>query len=170
TRLQNMEKKDLVFEEVSVISLLEEVVGPLRRIAESKEITLKEEYGYTGNVSCISGQLQHAIQNLIENAIKYNHEGGSVTVGTKEENGEIVFFIDDDGEGIPEAEQEKIFERFYRVSKSRARETGGSGLGLYIVQTIVRLHGGRITLESAEGEGSTFYIHLPKKGNDREKE
>ena len=170
TRLQNMEKKDLVFEEVSVISLLEEVVGPLRRIAESKEITLKEEYGYTGNVSCISGQLQHAIQNLIENAIKYNHEGGSVTVGTKEENGEIVFFIDDDGEGIPEAEQEKIFERFYRVSKSRARETGGSGLGLYIVQTIVRLHGGRITLESAEGEGATFYIHLPKKGNDREKE
>ena len=170
TRLQNMEKKDLVFEEVSVISLLEEVVGPLRRIAESKEITLKEEYGYTGNVSCISGQLQHAIQNLIENAIKYNHEGGSVTVGTKEENGEIVFYIDDDGEGIPEAEQEKIFERFYRVSKSRARETGGSGLGLYIVQTIVRLHGGRITLESAEGEGSTFYIHLPKKGNDREKE
>ncbi len=170
TRLQNMEKKDLVFEEVSVISLLEEVVGPLRRIAESKEITLKEEYGYTGNVYCISGQLQHAIQNLIENAIKYNHKGGSVTVGTKEENGEIVFFIDDDGEGIPEAEQEKIFERFYRVSKSRARETGGSGLGLYIVQTIVRLHGGRITLESAEGEGSTFYIHLPKKGNDREKE
>ncbi len=170
TRLQNMEKKDLVFEEVSVISLLEEVVGPLRRIAESKEITLKEEYGYTGNVYCISGQLQHAIQNLIENAIKYNHEGGSVTVGTKGENGEIVFFIDDDGEGIPEAEQEKIFERFYRVSKSRARETGGSGLGLYIVQTIVRLHGGRITLESAEGEGSTFYIHLPKKGNDREKE
>lgn len=170
TKLQNMEKKDLVFEEVSVISLLEEVVGPLRRIAESKEITLKEEYGYTGNVYCISGQLQHAIQNLIENAIKYNHEGGSVTVGTKEENGEIVFIIDDDGEGIPEAEQEKIFERFYRVSKSRARETGGSGLGLYIVQTIVRLHGGRITLESAEGEGSTFYIHLPKKGNDREKE
>jgi two-component system sensor histidine kinase SenX3 len=102
-----------------------------------------------------------ALHNLIENAINYSPANTQVSVSTAI-NGEIITIsIADQGIGIPEAEIERIFERFYRVDPARSRETGGTGLGLSIVKHIVSKHGGEIAVWSAENVGSTFSIRLP---------
>jgi two-component system sensor histidine kinase SenX3 len=102
-----------------------------------------------------------AIHNLIENAINYSPDNTKVSITTKVENEIIEISITDQGIGIPEAEIERIFERFYRVDPARSRQTGGTGLGLSIVKHIITKHGGEVTVWSVEGVGSTFSIRLP---------
>jgi two-component system sensor histidine kinase SenX3 len=102
-----------------------------------------------------------AINNLIENAINYSPQGTKVSISTSTENGILSAAISDQGIGIPEAEVERIFERFYRVDPARSRETGGTGLGLSIVKHVVTKHGGEISVWSSENVGSTFTIRLP---------
>jgi two-component system sensor histidine kinase SenX3 len=102
-----------------------------------------------------------AIHNLIENAINYSPAETKVAVSTSIENGIITIAVADQGIGIPEAEVERIFERFYRVDPARSRETGGTGLGLSIVKHIINKHGGEISVWSSENVGSTFSIRLP---------
>ena len=99
--------------------------------------------------------------NLIENAVKYNREGGTVTLSCAREGSEVCFRVADTGVGIPAADQERVFERFYRVDKARSRDVGGTGLGLAIVKHLVHTLDGRIELESHAGEGSTFTVWLP---------
>ncbi|MBI3097666.1 MAG: HAMP domain-containing protein [Planctomycetes bacterium] len=101
--------------------------------------------------------IERAVANLVDNAIKYTPEGGSVTV-TVRAPGEIE--VRDTGVGIPAEDQKRVFERFYRVDKSRSREAGGTGLGLAIVKHIAQLHGGEVTVESAPGKGSSFILRL----------
>ena len=108
-----------------------------------------------------SALLRMALVNLVNNAIKYNREGGSVTILTTQTNTMTTIRIVDTGIGIPAQDLPHLFERFYRVDKARSRETGGTGLGLSIVDSIVRLHGGAVTVESEPGKGSTFTITLP---------
>ena len=128
--------------------------------------------------------LEQMIYNLVENAVRYNEEGGTVRVSvraerpqadqcergtlgkgcgdTEEESpGEAVIRVADTGPGIPVAAQEKIFERFYRLDKSRSKETGGTGLGLAIVKHAALYHNGEVSLESEEGRGTTFTVRLP---------
>lgn len=113
--------------------------------------------------------LEQMIYNLVENAVRYNHEGGTVQVSIAEEAGEgathpaseAVVRVADTGAGIPLEAQEKIFERFYRLDKSRSKETGGTGLGLAIVKHAALYHGGEVSLESEEGRGTTFTVRLP---------
>ena len=100
--------------------------------------------------------------NLVENSAKYTPENGSVAVRASALNGTLRIEIEDNGIGIPPEHQERIFERFYRVDKNRSRDIGGTGLGLSIVKHIVIQHGGTIDVRSAEGEGSTFTIELPR--------
>ena len=100
--------------------------------------------------------------NLIDNAVKYGPEGATVRVGAEERADEAVISVADEGPGIPREHLPRLFERFYRVDKARSRDMGGTGLGLSIVKHIAQVHGGRVTVESTVGGGSTFRIHLPR--------
>lgn len=107
--------------------------------------------------------LRTALNNLIDNAVKYNHPGGMVRIeaGYDQDTPGAVIEVEDNGIGIPREELPRVFERFYRIDKARSRETGGTGLGLSIVKHIAELHGGTVTVSSVEGEGSTFTIVIP---------
>ena len=100
----------------------------------------------------------HNSENLTANAIRYNNEGGEVHVKVGHENRQPVLVVADDGIGIPKDQQERIFERFYRVDKSRLKQTGGTGLGLAIVKHIVELHDAQITVDSEPGRGTTMKV------------
>ena len=102
-----------------------------------------------------------ALNNLIENAIKYNYDGGWVHVTLNADHKFFYVRIQDSGVGIPEELQDKIFERFYRVDKARSRETGGTGLGLALTRRAILLHRGSIKVYSKEKEGTTFTIRIP---------
>jgi two-component system sensor histidine kinase SenX3 len=106
-------------------------------------------------------------RNLLDNAIRYTDEGGHITlqIQTAEDSagrGFAMLSVQDDGMGVPAADQSRIFERFYRVDKARSRDTGGTGLGLSIVRHVAESHGGKVTLESTLGVGSTFTVTLPR--------
>jgi two-component system, OmpR family, phosphate regulon sensor histidine kinase PhoR len=105
--------------------------------------------------------LEQAITNLLDNAVKYSPRGSTVTMRAEVEGGEIALSVIDQGQGIEPEHLSRIFERFYRVDKARSRQKGGTGLGLAIVKHIVQAHGGRVTVESTPGKGSTFTIFIP---------
>jgi two-component system, OmpR family, phosphate regulon sensor histidine kinase PhoR len=105
--------------------------------------------------------LEQALRNLIENAIKYSPEKTTIEIKSQKSEENIIISVKDSGPGIADEHQEKVFERFYRIDKSRDRQTGGSGLGLAIVKHILRIHHGQISLESVEGEGCEFIMTLP---------
>ena len=105
--------------------------------------------------------LMEMAYNLCDNAIRYNKNGGEVRMTLAEENGEAVLGVADTGIGIPQDEQERIFERFYRVDSSRSAENGGTGLGLSIVKHGAALHDGKVTLNSIPGEGTTMRVCMP---------
>jgi signal transduction histidine kinase len=111
-------------------------------------------------------RLKQALVNLVDNAIKYNRPSGEVKISARADDAQVIIEIKDNGIGISQADQQRIFERFYRVDKSRSRAQGGSGLGLSIVKKIVEEHGGTISVESILGEGSTFRITLPRRKMD----
>ncbi|RME74851.1 MAG: PAS domain S-box protein, partial [Chloroflexi bacterium] len=107
-------------------------------------------------------RLREVLTNLIGNAIKYSPDGGTIRVGGRlAENDRIRIFVSDEGIGIPPGEQERIFDRFHRVDNRLARQTPGTGLGLYLVRAVVEAHGGRVWVESTPGKGSTFWVELP---------
>lgn len=108
-----------------------------------------------------SGAIAQSLSNLVDNAVKYSDGNREILVSLKREDGSVVLSVQDWGVGIPRDEQEKIFERFHRVSTGLVHDVKGSGLGLAIVQHIVQAHGGKITVESRFGHGSTFSLHLP---------
>lgn len=107
-------------------------------------------------------QMSQVIVNLLSNALKYSREGGKVIVETSSDDRMVFFSVEDFGEGIPEDHLPHIFERFYRADPSRSRITGGAGIGLAIVKTIVTAHGGKIHVKSVSGQGSKFTVELPK--------
>jgi two-component system phosphate regulon sensor histidine kinase PhoR len=105
--------------------------------------------------------LERALSNLVDNAVKYTPEKGNIRVSARGEGTTVVLEVKDDGIGIPESDLPRIFERFYRVDKSRSREMGGTGLGLSIVKHVVQAHGGSVEVESRPGQGSLFRVILP---------
>lgn len=109
------------------------------------------------------GKLAQVCYNIIENAIKYTPDGGTITVTLRKAGRDAVLEITDTGVGIPQEDLPHVFDRFYRVDKARSRDTGGTGLGLSIVQQIVRLHAGSVTVQSERGKGTTFTVQLPVK-------
>jgi two-component system phosphate regulon sensor histidine kinase PhoR len=115
-------------------------------------------------ISADANRLREVLLNLMENAVQYTHSGGRIEVAAETRDGEAVITVADNGIGIPQTEQQRIFERFYRVDAARSREAGGTGLGLSIARHIVEAHGGRIWLESNLGEGSRFHFSVPASG------
>ena len=125
-------------------------------------IEIKNDLSSNISLNADKDRIEHVFTNLIDNAIKFNKEKGSIRIYSQEINGKIKIFVEDSGIGIPEKDVPRIFERFYRVDKARSRELGGTGLGLSIVKHIVELHGGSVGVESTEGLGSKFWFILPK--------
>jgi heavy metal sensor kinase len=154
-------EKELPREPVNFEVLLTEIEQEHRPLAASHQILLNFKVEKGAVVLADARLLARAISNLIENGIRYNHPGGSVTTVVNNQADGIEIRIQDTGMGIPSNELPHIFERFYRVDRSRARHQGGSGLGLSITEHIIQLHGGRIEVESAPGTGTSFSIWLP---------
>ena len=147
-------------EEVDLYHLAQEVAGRLTPAAVKGQVTL-EVTGGPVRISGVRQLLDEMISNLCDNAIKYNRPGGRVTISVSRSDRGAELSVSDTGIGIPPEDQSRVFERFYRVDKGRARKNGGTGLGLAIVKHIVQLYGGTLTLESAVGKGSTFTVTLP---------
>ena len=150
--------------ELSVINLkglMRRIVKSLRPLAESKHIELETLLNEDVYATVDADKLWEAVYNIAENSIKYTSDNGWVYVEMYRDKQEVFITVADNGIGMCEEETEKIFDRFYRVDKARARETGGNGLGLAIARSSVELHGGNISVESYEGEGSLFRIIIP---------
>ena len=145
------------YEEVDLDTIAQECVSNLTVNAEKRGIQLFYE-GETCELRADRGMLLELVDNLTANAIRYNNEGGEVHVKVLHENMQPVLIVSDNGIGIPKDQQERIFERFYRVDKSRSKQTGGTGLGLAIVKHIVELHDAQITVESELGKGTTMKV------------
>jgi two-component system phosphate regulon sensor histidine kinase PhoR len=147
-------------EAVQLHPMVEDVVGSLSAAASSHAITLQNLVPQEAKVFADPHRLVQMLTNLIDNAIKFNREGGVVSI--KYEGGvRDKISVEDNGEGIPAHHLDRLFERFYRVDRARSRELGGTGLGLAIVKHLVRAHDGEVTVESRFGEGTSFTIELP---------
>jgi heavy metal sensor kinase len=139
---------------------IEAAARPLLPLATAKDVQLDID-GDACPARADPHLLHQAISNFIENAIKYANPGGHVRVTAWSSNGEVGVTVTDDGPGIPAEARPHIFERFYRVDRARGRDNGGSGLGLAICREIAGAHGGRVWVESKQGEGSAFSLALP---------
>ena len=142
---------------VELTALIEEVLADLSPMAEKRQISLLQEA--TGEVLLQGSDI--LLFNLVENAIRYNKEGGAVRVSAEERADTVEILVQDTGSGIPEADRETVFQPFFRVDKSRSRAYGGVGLGLTLVRKIVELHGGTIRIAKSDAQGTTFAVTLP---------
>lgn len=154
--------------------LLTEVIDELENKASKRDVVIKFEFEPEKNylTSADRQKIYRVCQNLIFNAVKYNHNGGEVVVSLKPHKNSIQVDVKDNGQGIPPDDLKRIFERFYRVEKSRSKEKGGTGLGLAIVKHILEGHKSKISVSSTVGKGSifTFYLPLEKDKKPQEKE
>jgi two-component system phosphate regulon sensor histidine kinase PhoR len=155
------EPEQLDLTRAPILPVLEAAVLAARQKAERKRIEVKVDCPEELTAHMNPHLLEHAVINLLDNAVKYSEPGSAVEIRGVDEEGEARIQVRDTGRGISEADQKRIFERFYRVDKARSRKLGGTGLGLAIVKHIASAHHGRVTVESEPGEGSLFTIHLP---------
>ncbi len=151
------EGADMPFENVDLYEVANDVVVELENTAAAKDIKVTVT-GETVNVKSVRRLLTEIIFNLCDNAIKYNKEGGTVEISVNRQEDSAVISVKDSGIGIPPEHQTRIFERFYRVDKSRSKESGGTGLGLSIVKHAVQYLNGKIDLQSKPGEGTVIQI------------
>ncbi|TKV27492.1 two-component sensor histidine kinase [Arthrobacter sp. NamB2] len=147
---------------VDINSVVAEAVDRNKLPAESKQIEIVVGGSVAMPVYGDRDLLMTAFRNLIDNAIRYSPEGTRVGVGVRSRDGLVQVSVTDQGAGITPEEQERIFERFYRIDAARSRQTGGTGLGLSIVKHVVANHGGEVTVWSQAGQGSTFTVRLPE--------
>ena len=157
--LSELEQEDLSLQlaEVDLQELAEDCCETLDVTAGDRQIRLLCE-GSSAVITADRNQIHELISNLLQNAIRYNNEGGFVRISTGKQDGHTFLCVEDNGIGIPENQQDRVFERFYRVDKSRSRETGGTGLGLAIVKHIAELHHAEIRLESTPGKGTNVTV------------
>ena len=147
-------------ERIELAPLVEEIITDLTPLASQNDITMEQDCDnvvITGSDALI----YRLVFNLIENAVKYNRRGGSVSVSVHMENNDAVVSVSDTGCGIPEKYRESIFQPFFRVDKSRSRQMGGVGLGLALVHEIAVLHGGSVRAEPGNKSGTVFIVTLP---------
>ena len=161
SELDVMETEDMVFERVPLYVLAESCVDMLQLKAEKHNVTL-ELKGTPCHMAGNREMVEEILYNLCDNAIRYNNPGGSVTVTVVPKGEKVMLQVADTGIGISKEHQQRVFERFYRVDKSRSKATGGTGLGLAIVKHMVAQHHAELTLESEEGKGTTITILFEK--------
>lgn len=166
-RLSNLDEgaTELAREEADLCKIAEKEVESLAPAAEKENVSV-EFSGEKVELSGIPQLLSAIVYNLTDNAIKYNHSGGKVFVSVTNVPDGVLLSVKDTGIGIPKDQQERVFERFYRVDKSHSKEVGGTGLGLSIVKHSAKLHGAKITLESEPGKGTEIAVLFPKSACD----
>lgn len=162
--LSRLQSTDVVHDgvDVDVRELLDEALDRTAIVAEERDITVSLGGQPNAHVYGDPDLLMTAFKNLIDNAIRYSPAGTTVGVGLRVRDGLVSVSVTDQGPGIPLEDQERVFERFYRVDAARTRSTGGTGLGLSIVKHVAANHGGEVTLWSQPGQGSTFTVRLPQ--------
>src|SRR5690606_9169047 len=141
--------------------------GQIERVqplAKERDITIVADLPPSIAVVAVPEDIRSIAANLLENAVRYNRDGGTVTVQLGRDAGNVTLEVTDTGEGIPEQDRDRIFERFYRIDKARSRAAGGTGLGLSLVRHAAERHGGSVGLRSEMGVGSTFRVQLPVAG------
>ena len=166
---KDTEQTSIVLEHHPVADLLKQSIDSCGPAAAQKNVEIRLSADESLKARVNRQLIEHALANLLDNAIKYSDTGGVVDVEAAGDDGEIVISVRDRGTGIAEEHQSRIFERFYQVDKSRSREMGGTGLGLSIAKHIVHAHGGTITVQSVLNQGSTFSIRLPRDGRRYER-
>jgi heavy metal sensor kinase len=163
----DFDQADIRAEDVDLEELLQEIREDAEIMAVPKGIQVAFEETAKPRIIGDPLRMRQLILNLVDNAMKFTPAGGKVTLALGEQDGHAVVSVSDTGIGIRPADQEKIFDRFYRVDKGRSRELGGSGLGLSIAKWIAEAHGGRIFVTSKEGCGSAFTVILPLEGSPK---
>lgn len=158
--IANMEG-DWNMQEISLLEILEDVSTDLSSVAKEKNIIISLS-GKEGRIRGNSSLLYRAFYNLVENGIKYNAPGGRVAIELAEKKDIVIISVSDTGNGIPESMKHQIFEPFFRVDKSRSREMGGVGLGLSMVDAIIKKHSGTVVVTDQEGGGSRFTVTLAR--------
>lgn len=158
--LSRLEGRTSEFVAVDLEAVVTEVVDELSGPAEERQISLQMETTPV-IINGSSSDISLAIRNLVDNAIRYTDASGAVEVRLEKRGREAVVTVVDTGAGIPRRDLDRVFERFYRVDAARSRATGGTGLGLSIVRHVAESHGGRVSVESRLGSGSTFTLRLP---------
>lgn len=153
-------------EPLSLNQIVSDCVRAARVLAERKNLQLKTEETAPITLAGDDELLKRMLLNLLDNAVKYTPAGGSIAVELAAPNGNARIVVRDTGMGISEADQARVFDRFYRVDKARSRALGGAGLGLSIAEWIVKAHGGTILVESSPGKGSAFVVELPLNGGN----
>jgi two-component system, OmpR family, phosphate regulon sensor histidine kinase PhoR len=161
--LSRVERGTLDMEPVDLVGLAKEVVGGYEDLATERRVRLRDDLQPV-SMRGDRAQLGLLLSNLLDNALRHTPAKGSVCVRLEAAESRAVIQVADSGEGIPAAELSRVFERFYRVDKARARRTGGTGLGLAIVRHVAEAHGGTVTVDSELGRGSTFTVTLPVAG------
>ena len=154
--------EDYVFESCDLLRIAENAVDSLETEASGADVTLSLK-GVSAPMQGVPQLLHSIVYNLCDNAIKYNRPGGRVDITVTPEDGAVVLTVSDTGVGIPKDSQGRIFERFYRVDKSRSKAVGGTGLGLSIVKHAALIQKADVRVESEPGEGSTFTVRFPEK-------
>jgi len=156
------DKLELEIRRLSVTQFVESCIETTQRTAAEKELRVSVNLQLPlPDIAADRRRLAEVLQNLLDNAMQYTPAGGQIMVGASANGTEITFTVSDTGIGIPQADQSRIFERFYRVDVARSREVGGTGLGLSISKHLVEAHGGRIWVESEVGQGSQFHFTVP---------
>jgi two-component system phosphate regulon sensor histidine kinase PhoR len=156
------DRLDLEVRRLSVSQFVESCVESAQRPAAEKDLRISVNLqARLPDIAADRRRLAEVLQNLLDNAIQYTPSGGQIMVSASAENGEVTISVSDTGIGIPQVDQPRIFERFYRVDVARSREVGGTGLGLSIAKHLVEAHGGRIWVESEIGQGSQFHFTVP---------
>ena len=158
-RLSDLDRKghELSFGVIDLFEVVKECMDELTVNAKQRNVNISLD-GESCNVHGSKDMLKELVENLAQNAIRYNNAGGKVWVSVTKRDGRSVLTVKDNGIGIPASEQQRIFERFYRVDKSRSKATGGTGLGLAIVKHIVEIHDAKIELDSAPGVGTAISV------------
>jgi two-component system, OmpR family, sensor histidine kinase SenX3 len=159
--LSRLESGSTLDDAVSLAATVREEIQRLEGAARGAGVTLEVETAEVRQLTGSQRDIALLVRNLIDNAIRYSHEGGRVHVEVGSSDDEVSILVRDSGVGIPTRDIPRIFERFYRVDRARSRETGGTGLGLAIVKHVVENHSGRIDVESELGRGTTFLVTFP---------
>lgn len=163
SHIETGRKFEIVKQNTDLIEIVAQILKDNKQLAKDKNVKVIrcENAPDRFIINCDGDKIRQVFGNLINNAIKYSKYNGTVEIGCRHTKKDVTIYVKDDGVGIPQSQQKRIFEKFFRANNAFSKETDGTGLGLYIAKAIVEAHGGKLWFESEENKGSTFYFSLP---------